>query len=511
MRFHFDDHLLDLERRELHRGGQPVPLEPQVFDLLVHLVRHRDRVVSKDELLATVWGGRTVSDTTIDSRVKAVRQAVGDSGAAQRLIRTMPRKGVRFVGAVTDSQPVGPPHAQVAHVVRPSIAVLAFDNLSGDPEQEYFADGVVEEITTALSKFRWFFVISRNSSFAYKGRAVDLKQVGRDLGVRYIIEGSVRKSGNRVRITAQLVEASTGNHVWADRYDRDLGDFFAIQDEITESVVAAIEPQLHAAEYVRSRQTPPENLDAWECTMRALLLTSQASIGSFTTAENLCRRAIALEPGYSQAHSLLAWILIRRGANSDQMTAALADATREAQIAVTLDEQDSWAHLACGFVQFRRRHYPESERAYRQALELNPNLVLAYAGLSNVLALLGNVDSAIAHGERALRLCPGDRFLGFFCTLCMAITQFIATRYAEAAVWAHKVIELRPEFPEGYRWLAAIEAWRGDLPKAQEALATHTALLPGFTVTRLRLNEPLDGEPGERFLEGLRRAGLPED
>jgi TolB-like protein len=508
---HFDGHVLDLERRELHRGGQSVPLEPQVFDLLVHLVRHRDRVVSKNELLASVWGGRNVSDTTIDSRVKAVRQAVGDSGAAQRLIRTIPRRGVRFVGAVTETQPVGIQLPQVLPNDRPSIAVLAFDNLSGDAEQEYFADGMVEEITTALSKVRWFFVISRNSSFAYKGRPVDVKQVGRDLGVRYVIEGSVRKSGDRVRITAQLIEATTGNHVWAERYDRDLGDFFAIQDEITECVVAAIEPRLHAAESVRSRRTPPENLDAWECVMRALLLTSQASIGTFATAEGLCRRAITLEPSYSQAHSLLAWILIRRGANSDQMAAALTNAAKEAQIAVSLDEQDPWAHLACGFVLFRKRNYSESESAYRQALELNPNLVLAHAGLGNVLAQLGNVDSAIAHGERALRLCPGDRFLGFFAALCMAMTQFIATRYTEAAVWAHKVIELRPGFPEGYRWLAAIEAWRGNLPEAVEALAIHTALLPGFTVTRLRLNEPLDGDNGERFLEGLRKAGLSED
>jgi len=505
MRFHFGTHVLDLERRELHCGGEPVTMEPQVFDVLVYLVRHRDRVVSKDDLIATVWNGRIVSDATIDSRVKAVRQAVGDSGAAQRLIRTSPRKGIRFVGEVTEA-----PSLQASHD-RPSIAVLAFDNLSGDSEQENFADGVVEEITTALSKVRWFFVISRNSSFAYKGRPMDLKQVGSELGVRYVIEGSVRKSGNRVRITAQLIEVATGNHIWAERYDRDIGDLFVVQDEITECVVAAIEPQLHAAEYVRSQRKPPENLDAWECVTRALLLTSQASLGSFGTAENLCRRAIAIEPSYSRAHSLLAWILIRRGTHSDHMEAALIDAASEAQIAVSLDEQDPWAHLACGFVQFRRRQYPESERAFSQAVELNPNLALAHAGLGPVLAQLGNVDSAIAHVERALRLSPGDRFLGFFGALCMTMTLFIATRYSEAAVWAHKLIELRPEFPEGYRWFAAANAMNGNLREATAALVGHLSLVPGSTVARARLNQALDGDAGERYLEGLRSAGLPED
>jgi TolB-like protein len=480
-----------------------------VFDLLVHLIRHRDHVVSKDDLIAAVWNGRIVSDATIDSQVKAVRQAVGDSGAAQRLIRTSPRKGIRFVGTVTEAPPTEPSPFQVPHD-RPSIAVLAFENLGGDPEQEYFADGMVEEITTALSKVRWFVVVSRDSSFAYKGQAVDLKQIGRDLGVRYVIRGSVRKSGNRIRITAGLVEAATGNHLWAERYDRDIGDLFAVQDEITECVVAAIEPQLHAAEYVRAHRKPPDNLDAWECVMRALLLTSQATQASFSAAEELCRRAIALEPGYSQAHSLLAWILIRRGSNSDQMPAVLTDAAREARIAVALDEQDPWAHLACGFVQYRGRRQPESKRAFSQAIELNPNLALAHAAIGPTLALLGEIDAAIAHVERALRLSPGDRYLGFFGALCMTITQFIAARYSDAAAWARKLVELRPEFPEGTRWLAAAEAMQGNPPEAAAALAAHLRLVPNFTIALARLNQPLDGDAGERYLEGLRKAGLPE-
>src|SRR5713101_4624635 len=195
---------------------------------------------------------------------------------------------------------------------KPSIAVLPFQNMSGDPEQEYFADGMVEEIITALSRIRWLFVIARNSSFTYKGQAVDVKEVGRELGVRYVLEGSVRKSGNRIRVTAQLVEAATGNHVWAERYDRDLADIFAVQDEITERVVAAIEPELYAAENIRSQRKAPESLDAWECVIRALSLIGQGTRDENTEAEALCRRAIAIAPGYGGAHSLLAWALLRR-------------------------------------------------------------------------------------------------------------------------------------------------------------------------------------------------------
>ena len=208
---------------------------------------------------------------------------------------------------------------------KPSIAVLPFQNISGDSEQEVFADGMVEDITTALSKLRWFFVIARNSSFAYKGRAVDVKQVGRELGVRYVLEGSVRKGGNRLRITAQLIEAETGNHVWAERYDRDVGDIFAVQDEITERVVAAIEPELYAAEDIRSQREPPDSLDAWECVIRALAAIGRGTQDANTEAERLCRSAIAIAPGYAQAHSLLAWAILRRSLSSGDTRTVMAD------------------------------------------------------------------------------------------------------------------------------------------------------------------------------------------
>ena len=281
----FGDYEIDVERREIRRAKALVHVEPQVFDLLVYLVENRDRVVSKDDLIASVWGGRIVSDSTLTSRINAARNAVGDSGRDKKLIRTIARKGLRFVGAVR-IQPNGDEPAKVSDLPpdeiqeqlrmalplpdRPAIAVLPFTNMTGDPEQEYFSDGISEDIITALSKLRWFFVIARNSSFIYKGRSVHLKQIAEELGVAYVVEGSVRKDGDRVRITAQLNDVFTGSHIWAERYDRNLADVFAVQDEITEAIVAAIEPQLYAAENFRARRKLPDSMDAWDLLMRAL-------------------------------------------------------------------------------------------------------------------------------------------------------------------------------------------------------------------------------------------------
>jgi TolB-like protein len=280
MQFLFAEHMLDTDRRELHRGFEAVPVEPQVFDLLTYLVENRERVVSKDDLIASVWGGRIVSDSTLTSRINAARRAIGDSGEVQKLIRTVSRKGLRFVGAVRTqetsagasptAEPLGPGRAALPLPERPAIAVLPFTNMTSDPQQDYFSDGISEDIITALSKLRWFFVIARNSSFIYKGRAVHLNQVADELGVGYVVEGSVRRSGDRLRITAQLNDVATGSHIWAERYDRDLADVFAVQDEITDAIVAAIEPQLYAAENFRAKRKPPENLDAWDLVMRAL-------------------------------------------------------------------------------------------------------------------------------------------------------------------------------------------------------------------------------------------------
>ena len=261
----FGEHRLDIERRELRHRAELVDVEPKVFDLLAFLVLHRDRVVSKDDLLQAVWDGRIVSESALTTRLNAARRALGDNGAAQRLIRTFTRKGVRFVGKVTEM----PEPAAPAAADQPSIAVLPFRNISGDPEQEYFVDGMVEEIITALSRIRWLFVIAGNSSFTYKGQAVEVKRVGRELGVRYVLEGSVRKGGNRVRITGQLIDAATGAHLWADHFDGSLEDVFDLQDRVASSVAGVIEPVLQAIETARSATRPTSDLTAYDLYLRA--------------------------------------------------------------------------------------------------------------------------------------------------------------------------------------------------------------------------------------------------
>jgi adenylate cyclase len=393
---------------------------------------------------------------------------------------------------------------------KPSIAVLPFQNMSGDPEQEYFADGMVEEIITALSRIRWFFVIARNSTFTYKGRAVDVKQVGRELGVRYVLEGSVRKSGSRIRVTAQLVEAETGNHVWAERYDRDLADIFAVQDEITERVVAAIEPELYAAEQVRSQSKPPGSLDAWECVIRALSCIGQGTRDEITEAEALCRRAIAITPGYGRAHSLLAWVLLRRTTFSGDLRSLVPEISSEVQTAVNLDDRDPWAHFAQGMLQQRLRSLGEAERVLRRALELNPNFALAHALLGNTLALQGAHQEAIDNAEHALRLSPRDRLVGLYASFAMAGVHFAAGRYPESATWARNAIEKSPGHIAGHSFLTAALAMSGDLTAAAEARGTLLRLRPEYSLNWMAENQPPAGETAERMREGLRKAGVPE-
>jgi TolB-like protein len=383
--------------------------------------------------------------------------------------------------------------------------------MSGDPEQEYFADGMVEEIITALSKVRWFFVIARNSTFAYKGRAVDVRQVARELGVRYVLEGSVRKAGNRVRISGQLIDAATGNHVWAERYDGELADIFAVQDEITERVVAAIEPQLYAAEHLRSQRERPESLGAWECVIRALSFAGHSTRAGWEESEALCRRAIAIAPGYGQAHSLLAWMVTRRTSQSGgDVMAILPEAMAEARIALDLDEGDPWAHMAHGMVLWRMHRHGEAERAYRRALELNPNFALAHALVGLPLAVQGAHQEAIWSAEHALRLSPNDRLIGGYALHATMAAHFTAAHYADCVAWAHRLIERSPEHTAGHYFLAAAAALQEDRAAAAEALASLLRLRPNFSLKWLSENMAWAEEVGERLLMGLRKAGLPE-
>jgi TolB-like protein len=327
--FLFGDCSLDVSRRELRRGGELIPVGPQVFDLLVFLVQNHDHVVSKDDLFEAIWRGRIVSESTLTTHINAARRAVGDSGDDQSLIRTVPRKGFRFVGELKEEHPLArgisgkaasterDATQTLALPDKPSIAVLPFQNLSGDPEQEYFADGVVEDIIMALSRMRWLFVIARNSSFTYKRQAVDVRQVGRELGVRYVLEGSVRKAANRVRIAGQLIDATTGANIWADRFESALEGVFDLQDQITASVVGAIAPMLERAEIDRASRKLTERLDAHEYYMRGIASLSHAPADQKANSDALdyFLRAIERDPDFAAAYGMAAWCYVWRKAN----------------------------------------------------------------------------------------------------------------------------------------------------------------------------------------------------
>jgi TolB-like protein/Tfp pilus assembly protein PilF len=512
-----DNCSIDTDRRELRHEGELRAVEPQVFDLLEFLIRNRDRMVSRDDLLAAVWNGRIVSESTLASRINAARTAIGDNGKDQRLIRTVLRKGIRFVGAVREEQKPGAATTGVAAKQprfalplpdRPSIAVLPFSNMSGDAEQDYFADGISEDIITGLSKLRWFFVIARNSSFTYKGKVVDIRQVGRELGVRYVLEGSVRKSGSRVRVTAQLIDAVTGKHLWADHYDRDLTDIFALQDEITKKVVAAIEPKLLEAEGIRSQNRSPEDLDAWDMLIRANSLFWRLTKDESQAAIALLEEVVQRHPFYAPAHSMLAFVLlVSRQGGWHMMEPQVAQAANLAARAVELDDSDPWAHLALGFVAFTRRRTDEAAEEFQRALDLNPNFAAAHGFLGCALAFDGRSDQAIDHIEQAIRMSPHDPQNALL-NAALAAAHYQAGRYAEAVGFGRKAIQQRFELTNGHRIYVASLAQAGRIDDARSALARLQELHPDNSIAWIERNVPYTPGPMAKFLEGFRAAGL---
>jgi TolB-like protein len=523
VQFVFADHTLDTDRRELRRGTEAIAVEPQVLDLLICLVENRNRVVTKNDLIASVWNGRVVSEATLSSRIYAARKALGDTGQCQRLIRTFQRKGLRFVGEV-QAQPEGfapklsktpqveetrepagpvPPPAD-----RPAIAVLPFTNLGDDPAQEFLADGISEDIITALSKLRWFFVIARNSSFTYKGRAVHLKQVAEELGVGYVVEGSVRKMGERLRITAQLIDAETGSHIWAERYDRDLADIFAVQDEITEAIAAAIEPQVYAAENLRARRKAPEHLDAWGLVMRALSHYWRVTRQDNLIAQDLLNRAIAIDANYGQALGLLATSHIF-GVHmgwEDKTSSAVAE--RAALAALRADGEDPWAHHALGCIHLFARRFDDSLAEFVLALRLNPNFSLTQTYYCVALAYAGRWQEAEEAVRRALQLSPRDPMSALYYGAA-AYAQFVGRNYEKAIKLAREAIHLRGDFVGGHRVLTAAAGMAGHGELAAAALRDLRRAQPNICLAWITEQMPFKHDADrEHYLEGFRRAGL---
>lgn len=522
MKIVFGEHVLDADRRELTRGSEAIAVGPQVFDLLVYLVQNRERVVTKDDLIDVVWRGRIVSESTLTSHINAVRKAIGDSGGEQRLLRTIARKGYRFVGEVLESHaperadPVDhhEPAAQALPLPdRPSIAVLPFLNLSGDPDQDYFVDGVVEDIIAALSRMSWLFVIARNSSFTYKGRAVDEKQVGRELGVRYVLEGSLRKEASRIRITGQLIDAATGMTLWSERFEGRINNIFELQDQMTANVVGAIAPQLERAEIERAKQKPTESLDAYEYYLRAMANLHFGTREAVDEALRLLYKAIERDPEYAAAYAMAAWCYLWRKINgwTNDRVRETAEGTRLARRAVELGKDDAVALTRAGSaLSHLDGDLDGSLVLLDRAKVINPNLAAAWFLGGFVRVWRGDPDGAIAHFTQAMRLSPLDPEM-YRMQAGMAAAHLFAVRFDEASSWATKSFRDLPTFLLMVAIIAASHALAGRTDEAQRAMRHLRQLDPTMRVSNLTDYVPIC-RPQDLaiFSDGLRKAGLPE-
>jgi TolB-like protein/class 3 adenylate cyclase len=399
-------------------------------------------------------------------------------------------------------------HRSLALSDRAAIAVLPFTNMTGDPGQEYFSDGISEDIITALSKLRSFSVIARNSSFIYKGRSVHMKRVADELGVGYVVEGSVRRAGDRVRITAQLNDTTTGSHLWAERYDRQLADVFAVQDEITEAVVAAIEPQLYAAENFRASRKPPDSMDAWELLMRALSHFWRVTREDNVVAQALLEKAVAIDPNYGRALGVLATshCFCAHMAWEDGTT-AVPIAERAALAAIAADSEDPWAHLALGLVHLYARRFDDSLAEFETALRLNPSFSLAHSYYGLTLAYCGRWQEGTLAAERGIRLSPSDPFSASYYGVA-SYAQFVGRNYDEAMRLARQSIQ-RADFVGAHRVLTAAAGMAGRTDIAEAALRELRRIQPNVSLAWIAREIPtkLDAER-EHYVEGFRRAGL---
>jgi TolB-like protein len=543
VRLGFGDYVIDSAKRELRRGAEPIALEPQVFDVLLYLVQNRERVVTKDDLIATVWNGRIVSESTLTSRITAARKAIGDSGEHQRLIKTYARKGFRFMGEVravgegeeglgqlkqaaaapsvsSASSKAGDEKARVAAKVgalkwggRPSVAVLPFTNLSGDPQQDYFSDGITEDIITALSKYRSLAVIARNSSFAFKGTGSDVRRVGLTLGADYLVEGSVRKLDQRLRVSAQLVETEGGYQLWAERYDRELQDLFRLQDEITTTIAARIEPEVGAAERSRIERKTEPALHAWNFFRLGTKHFYKSTAADNQEAQRLFRRAIELDPMLAETYGYLSYAIVLSMIYFDEEPEEerLNEAVALGRKGVELDEQDGLLRFMYGRALLARKAYGHALAELESAIKLNPCLALSYCGLGDSLAYEGRIHEAIPYFQRAIELSPYDPLRWAFYSY-RALAHLFAREFASALDWAERATRV----PNAHYWAFAHRVsalghldCQDELPAALGELRDRK---PEFSrsFARKRLFYVKDPHQLRLYDEGLRKAGIPE-
>jgi adenylate cyclase len=515
----FETCTLDLTRGCLRVADQEVGLRPKSFDVLRYLVENAGRLISKDEIMKAVWPHVVVTDESLLRCISEVRAAIGDR--EQRIIKTVPRRGYLFSADLTrqatDDRTMSRLAASAPKMIpdKPSIAVLAFNNLSGDPGQEYFSDGITEDIITELSRFSELFVIARNSSFQYKGKSLDVRQVGRELGVRYVLEGGIRRAGDRVRISAQLVDAVTGAHRWAERYDRKLDDVFAVQDEVARTIVATLAVYVNKAEAERARSKPPTSWQAHDYYMRAAdnfgAFWSSFRVEELYEAQRHLACCLSADPKYARAHAMLSHTYMAAALNpldDNFMKASTFD--RAHQLAVTAVQLDSnlpQAHAILGIVLTWKRQHDAAIAAFEKAIALNPNFTeWRYAA---VLIFAGEFGRAIDVIDAHIRLDPfyPPQMLNW-----LGLTRYMLRQYSEALPPLRECISRVPDYPFGHIVLAATYAQLGKSDAAQAEAAEVLRIHPKLTIVAplRRLGVFKDPEDAAHYFEGLRKAGLPE-
>jgi len=519
MIYRFGTFQLDTDRFELRDDGSVVPLEPQVFSLIALLVENRQRMVSRDELIRRIWKGRIVSESAISSRVKKARKALRDTGKTQHLILTVHGKGFRFIGDVeTDSlpsdTPTAEPHAETLPAsARPRVIILPFANLSGEVEQEYFSDAITQDLITNLSKHRWLDVVGRNSAFGYKGQNVDLARLVEDLGISYVVEGSVRRSGDRIRATAQLVDASSMRQIWSDRYDRELKDVFAVQDEITAKIAARLEPEIGASERQRVARTPKRDLQAWDCYHLGISHFFRFTPEGNLEAQRLLQKSRELDADFGEAHAWWAYAVILGMVYWDtEPTAELLDeALHATQRALQIDGQNAVFYALKARVQLARCEYQSALIENNIAIDLNPSLAAAFCGLADSLAYEGRYDESIRQFEHALELSPNDPQRWAFLTYG-ALAHIFKRDFVTAIEWTDRAVEVPNCQFWTYAHKAVALAYLGETERARQEIARVLKERPQFSrsFARDKLFYIKDKGQLDMYLEGLNRAGVPE-
>jgi len=511
MIYRFGDCELDSDRRELHRAGMPVAVEPQVFELLAYLASHPDRVVSKDEINAAIWSGRAVSDSALSSRIKSARQAIGDDGKAQSLIRTLHGRGFRFVGLPVTSAAANPVGQRQSAREHPVVAVIPFENLSGNAGEDYFSDGITADIIATLAKHRWLSVVARNTTFQFKGRAPGIAEVARATGADYVVEGSVRRVGPRLRVNVQLIDAQSGSCIWTERYDRQSEDIFAIQDDITQTISARVEPEIGYEERRRiASAVGSRHLQAWESYHLGV-----AHFFKFTGADNKIaqehlQKAREQDPDFGDAHAWWAYAVVLGTVywDTEPTEALLGEALAATALALDADEKNAVFYALKARVQLARGEYESAIEGNRIAIGLNPSFAAAYCGLADSLTYLGRYDEAIERFEKAIALSTNDPQRWAFYTYG-ALALIFRGDFERAIEWADRGIEI----PNRQYWTLAHKAVAlallGRVPEARRVFAAALKEQPALSVgfARQKLYFLKRAEQIGRYLEGLELAG----